>query len=183
MPLRFHFDSAYLRYSCRKFGHELALVHVRIEVITRFGLLSRALYRSSESHLSYPKVSSARVVHLGERILLHRAIDVDFDRVTVVAGVMIPCFNRLKVIGPLLIALVLAPAAECSVTGRKTLSMVWGWRFHFGDIPATDFRANRDEAQGGGKAASAWGAAGPAESPGTGDSLTSLYLTREKALQ
>ena len=183
MPLRFHFDSAYLRYPRCRFGHELALVHVRIEVITRFGLLSSALYPSSESHLSYPKVSSARVGHWGERILLHRAMDVDFDRITVVAGVMIPCLNRLNVIGPLLNALVLAPAAACFVTGRKTLSTVWGCRFHFGDIPATDFRANTDEAQGGGKAASAWGAAGPAESPGTGGSLTSLYLPRGNTLQ
>jgi beta-galactosidase len=45
--------------------------------------------------------------------------------------------------------------------GRETLSLDQGWRFHLGDIPPTDFKANGDEAEGGAKGASAWGAAAP----------------------
>ncbi len=44
---------------------------------------------------------------------------------------------------------------------RETLSLDQGWRFHLGDIPPTDFRPNRDEAEGGAKAGGAWGAAAP----------------------
>ena len=46
-------------------------------------------------------------------------------------------------------------------TARQTLALDLGWRFHLGDISPSDFRANGDEAEGGGKGASAWGAAAP----------------------
>lgn len=46
-------------------------------------------------------------------------------------------------------------------SGRQQLSLDFGWRFHLGDIPHTAFRANGDEAEGGSKGASAWGAASP----------------------
>jgi beta-galactosidase len=46
--------------------------------------------------------------------------------------------------------------------GRETLSLDPGWRFHLGDIPNSSFRANGDEAEGGGKGGAAWGAAAPA---------------------
>ena len=48
-----------------------------------------------------------------------------------------------------------------ATSSRETLSLDRGWRFHFGDIPHTSFQANNDEAEGGGKGASAWGAASP----------------------
>ncbi len=64
---------------------------------------------------------------------------------------------------PWLLLILATGSAEAAspLAGREVLSLDWGWRFHFGDIPATDFRANGDEAQGGGKGASAWGAAAP----------------------
>jgi beta-galactosidase len=54
-----------------------------------------------------------------------------------------------------------AAGADSIAVARETLSLDQGWRFHLGDIPLTDFRANADEAQGGAKGASAWGAAAP----------------------
>ena len=39
---------------------------------------------------------------------------------------------------------------------RETLSLNQGWRFHLGDIPRNDFKANGDEAEGGGKAFATW---------------------------
>lgn len=49
---------------------------------------------------------------------------------------------------------------------RETLSLDPGWRFHLGDIPNSAFKANGDEAEGGGKGAGAWGAAAPAYDDG-----------------
>jgi hypothetical protein len=54
-----------------------------------------------------------------------------------------------------------AASSDASAVSRETLSLDQGWRFHLGDIPLTDFKANADEAQGGAKGASAWGAAAP----------------------
>lgn len=51
--------------------------------------------------------------------------------------------------------------APSSGPSRETLLLDRGWRFHLGDIPHTAFKANNDEAEGGAKGASAWGAAAP----------------------
>ena len=50
------------------------------------------------------------------------------------------------------------PTASSS---RETLSLDREWRFHLGDILRTSFKANNDEAEGGGKGGAAWGAAAP----------------------
>lgn len=55
----------------------------------------------------------------------------------------------------------LVPLLLHSAAGRVRLNFDEGWRFHLGDIPPTAFRANGDEAEGGGKGAGAWGAAAP----------------------
>ena len=52
-------------------------------------------------------------------------------------------------------------AGDPSPVTRETLSLDPGWRFHPGDIPPTAFKANGDEAEGGGKGGGAWGAAAP----------------------
>jgi beta-galactosidase len=51
--------------------------------------------------------------------------------------------------------------AATSQSLRETLSLDQGWRFHLGDIAPSSFKANNDEAEGGGKGASAWGVAAP----------------------
>ncbi|MCW5943058.1 MAG: hypothetical protein KIS66_12560 [Fimbriimonadaceae bacterium] len=59
---------------------------------------------------------------------------------------------------------VAVPAQDSPSTtrcARETLSLDSGWWFHEGDIPHRDFRPNGDEAEGGSKGASAWGAAAP----------------------
>ena len=80
------------------------------------------------------------------------------------------CGATLRMANILLFGLVAAIGGTClaqtattdpSAVSRETLSLDQGWQFHLGDIPITDFKANADEAEGGGKGASAWGAAAP----------------------
>ena len=69
-------------------------------------------------------------------------------------------FARTVIVAVCLFAL--AAVGLTAQSGREVLSLDWGWRFHLGDVLPSEFRANGDEAQGGGKGASAWGAAAPA---------------------
>jgi len=77
--------------------------------------------------------------------------------------------NRIVILGTVVFWLVTTIAisvgetgdANPSLTARETLSLDQGWRFYLGDIPHTEFKANRDEAEGGAKGGGAWGAAAP----------------------
>src|SRR5689334_19622465 len=78
--------------------------------------------------------------------------------------------TRLRMADIFVFGLVAAIGSPClaqtattdpSAVSRETLSLDQGWRFHLGDIPLADFKANADEAEGGGKGAAAWGAAAP----------------------
>jgi beta-galactosidase len=96
---------------------------------------------------------------------LHRIVRYDAS-----ISLPFPCRRWVRLVMLVSLALWLASPGHTSLgqtTGaapspsRETLSLDQGWRFHLGDIPHTAFKANSDEAEGGAKGASAWGAAAP----------------------